>query len=177
MISKEGETFQRVHSCLTKFVKFRILKSFKKKSSVAQFCAIYLLDLLTTFILWQKPVLCQKLDHNPNSDSLKLEYCDQICPNRSGFDHCGRIKLCPAKHLVVFWFVFLILFTIRLLYLVFYKLLCKTTIFSVFTCVNILLSDRLYVVNISYINYNLLSRDELWYTVVWPSVCRQHVVH
>ena len=41
-----------------------------------------------------------KFDHNPISDSFKLEHCDQICPNCSGFDHCGRIKLRPAEHLV-----------------------------------------------------------------------------
>ena len=29
---------------------------------------------LTTFIFWQKSILCQKFDHNPNSDRIKLEY-------------------------------------------------------------------------------------------------------
>ena len=30
--------------------------------------------------------LGQKFDHNPKSDSIKLEYCVQICPTFSGFN-------------------------------------------------------------------------------------------
>ena len=43
---------------------------------------------------------------------IKLECCVHICPDCSGFDLCGRIKLHPAKHLVIYliWhFIYLIL--------------------------------------------------------------------
>ena len=32
---------------------------------------------------------------------MQLECCVHTCPNRSGFNLCGRIKLHPAEHLVL----------------------------------------------------------------------------
>ena len=35
---------------------------------------------------------------------IKLECCGHTCPNCSGFNFCGRIKLCPTEHLVAISF-------------------------------------------------------------------------
>ena len=58
-------------------------------------------SLTTFFCVCQKPILCQIFYHNPNSDSIKLEYCVQICPNCSRFDLSGRIRLHLAKQFII----------------------------------------------------------------------------
>ena len=64
----------------------------------------------TTFILCQKPILCQKFDHNLNSDSIKLKNCVQTCPNCSGFDLCGCIRLRSPKHFIILYMIMLCVF-------------------------------------------------------------------
>ena len=49
-----------------------------------------ILRSLTTFILFRKTILCQKLDHNPNSGNIKPEYFVKNYINYSGFGLCGQ---------------------------------------------------------------------------------------
>ena len=104
-VGGEGRFF--VYHFLKGFLFFKIfqISNFEKFQEEIFNCTVLcnrFVRSLTTLILWQKPILCQKFDHNPNSDRIKLEYCDQICPNYSGFNHWGRIKLRPAEHLVIY---------------------------------------------------------------------------
>ena len=82
------------------FFKFQIFEKFQEEIFNCKVLFIRLVKSLTIFILCQKPILWQKWSQSKFRYiySIKLEYCVQICPNCSGFDHCGRIRLRSAKH-------------------------------------------------------------------------------
>ena len=70
--------FLRDFFFFSKFFKFQILKIFKKKSSIAQYCAIDLLIFGQIYFVTKAFFFRQKFNHNPSSDSIKLEHCDHI---------------------------------------------------------------------------------------------------